>query len=131
MAISETPLWDRLPDDLKEFYRSVHNGWTYLADNAMGPLPIGDLELLTEKLDLDDDEVSRMPVFADAILPVFHNGAGDFLCLDLSKSKGDGWDAGILWWHEKPIEPEAADFWAVMNTWIEIFVENCDVREAH
>lgn len=129
LVSSEMPLWDRLPNDLQEFYRNAHNGWTYLVDNAMGPLPIGDLELLTEKLDLDEDEISSMPISPDMVLPVFHNGSGDFLCLDLSKSKGDGWDAGILWWHEKPTEPDAADFWAVMNSWIEIFLENCDVRQ--
>lgn len=128
VSADEMPLWRLLPDDLQYFYQHVHNGWTFFPANSMGPLPIGDFEMLTEKLDLHESELAAMPVDPAQVLQVFHNGAGDYLCLDLSKSEGDGSEAGILWWHEKPAEPEVVDFWAVMDSWIGIFLEEADRR---
>jgi len=50
------------------------------------------------------------------------------LCLDLSRSQGDGAAAGLIWWHENPVELEAVDFWGVMDAWIGIFLEEADRR---
>lgn len=38
--------------------------------------------------------------------------------------------ADTLWiaWHERPTELEHVDFWAAMNAWFEIFVEEADER---
>ncbi|WP_323123408.1 SMI1/KNR4 family protein [Burkholderia alba] len=128
LVSDDMPLWRAFPDDLRHFYQHVHNGWTFFPANSMGPLPIGDQSALTDKLDLSPSELKTLGVNPDLVWPVFHNGAGDYLCLDLRESAGDGSAAGRIWWHEEPTELEAVDFWAVMNAWIEIFVEEADKR---
>ncbi|WP_261316243.1 SMI1/KNR4 family protein [Burkholderia dolosa] len=117
-----------LPDDLRSFYQLAHNGWTFFPANSMGPLPIGDQTALTAKLDLTPDETRALGVNPDFVWTVFQNGGGDYLCLDLRDSAGDGSAAGRIWWHDNPAELEPVDFWAVMNAWFEIFVEDADRR---
>ncbi|HAY44576.1 MAG TPA: SMI1/KNR4 family protein [Micrococcaceae bacterium] len=127
-AENETQLWRALPDDLQYFYRNIHNGWTFFPTNSMGPLPIGDFGLLSE-FDLEPEDLRKMTVSPQQILRVFHNGSGDYLCLDLANSQGDGATAGILWSHENAGELERVDFWGVMDAWIGIFLEEADGRE--
>ncbi|MBY4767037.1 SMI1/KNR4 family protein [Burkholderia ambifaria] len=120
--------WCALPDSLRLFYENVHDGWTFFPANSMGPMPIGDQTALTDKLDLTTDETRKLGVNPDLVWTVFQNGSGDYLCLDLRDSAGDGSAVGRLWWHENPTELEPVDFWAVMNTWFEIFVDEADKR---
>nr|WP_057927492.1 hypothetical protein [Burkholderia ambifaria] len=56
----------------------------------------------------------------------FHNGSGDYRCLDLRDSAGDGSATGRLWRHENPTGLDPVDFRAVVNAWFEIFVEEAD-----
>ncbi|MFP3502613.1 SMI1/KNR4 family protein [Burkholderia sp. SIMBA_062] len=128
LVSDDMSLWRALPDDLRSFYQFTHNGWTFFPANSMGPMPIGDQTALTDKLDLTTDETRKLGVNPDLVWTVFQNGSGDYLCLDLRDSAGDGSAAGRLWWHENPTELEPVDFWAVMNAWFEIFVEEADKR---
>jgi hypothetical protein len=124
----DLPLWKALPDDLKRFYQDVHNGWTYIADNAMGPLPVGDLAMLDGVMDMSEAEIDRLSPSPRSTLRVFHNGTGSYICLDLAKSRGDGWNAGILWEPEEPENLQRVDFWAYLDGWMGIFFENARTR---
>ncbi|MBR8457263.1 SMI1/KNR4 family protein [Burkholderia dolosa] len=128
LVSDDMPLWRALPDDLRSFYQLTHNGWTFFPANSMGPLPIGDQTALTAKLDLTPDETRALGVNPDLVWTVFQNGGGDYLCLDLRDSAGDGSAAGRIGWHDNPAQLEPVDFWAVVNAWFEIFVEDADRR---
>ncbi|KVO08070.1 hypothetical protein WJ70_22965 [Burkholderia ubonensis] len=120
-------VWQSVPQDLRRFYSEAHNGWTFLASNAMGPLPLRDWRFLSEsQFDLDSDTIARMPVDPQQVVTVFHNGAGDYLCLNLADCNENGIASGLVYWHEKPTEPDFVDFWPAMNTWLSIFLENAD-----
>ncbi|MBN3771340.1 SMI1/KNR4 family protein [Burkholderia sp. Se-20378] len=136
--IGRAPLGERGPDDefpgtalpeaLRRFHRSVHDGWTFFPANSMGPLPLADQVVLADKLDLSPTETRKLGVNPDLVRAVFHNGGGDWLCVDSSDGAGSCNPAGRLWWHERPTELEPVDCWAVMNAWFEIFVDEADKR---
>ena len=70
---------------------------------------------------------SQLPlsVNIDHVLAVFHNGAGDYLCLHFPDT-GDATASGMIWWHEHPDTLEPVEFWGVLDAWIGIFVEEAD-----
>jgi hypothetical protein len=118
-------VWPRIPAQLRDFYLNVHNGWTFLSSNAMGPLPVEDWAFLSDdKFDIDEETAARMPCDINKVLTVFHNGGGDYLCLDFSAP--DGVATGLIWWHEEPDTPEVVDFWAYLDGWTSIFFEDAD-----
>ena len=120
-------VWQSVPRSLRRFYAEAHDGWTFLASNAMGPLPLQDWCFLSEnQFDLSPDTVSRMPMDPQHVVTVFHNGAGDYLCLNFAACDDDGTASGLIYWHEKPMEPDFVDFWPTMDTWLGIFMENAD-----
>ncbi|MDR0245382.1 MAG: SMI1/KNR4 family protein [Burkholderia sp.] len=115
-----------LPDELRDFCENVHDGWTFFPSNSMGPLPVGEQAALTGKLDLTPDEMRKLDASPDAVRIVFHNGGGDYLCVDSCDGNVD--EAGWIWWHGRPAELERVNLWAVMNAWFEIFIEEADER---
>lgn len=124
----DAPPWTALPEALRRFHQTVHDGWTFFPANSMGPLPLADQAALAGKLDLTPVEIRKLGVNPDLVRTVFHNGSGDWLCVDSSEAASGGNLAGWLWWHERPAELEPVDFWAVMNAWFEMFVEEADKR---
>jgi hypothetical protein len=122
------PIWDRIPARLRGFYTQLHDGWTFQPANSMGPLPIKDWAFLSDdKFDIADDTAHRLPIDTEKIVAVFHNGAGDYLCLNCA---GNGEASGVIWWHEDPENPEPVDFWGVLDAWVGIFLEEADPHGA-
>ncbi len=122
-------VWPRIPAQLRDFYLRIHNGWTFLPSNSMGPLPVQDWTWLSDdRFDIDDESAARMPCDISKVLTVFHNGGGDYLCLDFSAP--DGVATGLLWFHEEPEAPEMVDFWAYLDAWISIYFEDADAVAA-
>ncbi|NHZ81352.1 hypothetical protein F2P44_19025 [Massilia sp. CCM 8695] len=118
-------VWPRIPQQFRDFYTTVHNGWTFLSANSMGPLPVADWAYLSEdRFDIDDATAAAMPVDIGKVITVFHNGGGDYLCLDLSAP--DGVATGLIWWHDDPGHPEVVNFWAALDAWIGVFFEDVD-----
>ena len=104
-----------------EFYRRVHNGFTFFPAQSMGPQNIKDFSCVA---DLVDEEDTR---FAEKWLTLFSNGAGDYLAVDLAKPNEE---KGIIWWHENPLEPElGVDVFTIMDTWMSIFLEDTQQRD--
>ncbi|RQS25249.1 hypothetical protein DIE03_25935 [Burkholderia sp. Bp8992] len=79
---------------------------------------------MTDKLDLTPGEMRKLDVCPDFVRTMFHNGGGDYQCVDLRNGDASGW----IWWHARPTELERAELWAVMNAWFDIFVEGADER---
>jgi hypothetical protein len=118
------PIWDWVPAKFRDFYTQLHDGWTFLPANSMGPLPVEDWAFLSDdKFDIDDDTARRLPIDISRTVAVFHNGAGDYLCLNCV---GNGEATGVIWWHEDPENPEPVDFWGVLDAWVGIFLEEAD-----
>lgn len=122
-------VWARIPQQLRDFYTMVHKGWTFLSANSMGPLPVGDWAYLSaDRFDIDDETAAGMPVDIGKVLTVFHNGGGDYLCLDFSAP--DGIATGLIWWHDDPGHPDVVNFWAALDAWIGVFFEDVDSVQA-
>jgi len=120
------PVWNRIPAKLREFYTQLHDGWTFLPANSMGPLPLEDWAFLADdKFDIDDETARAMPIDIGKTVTVFHNGAGDYLCLHCADD-GVPEASGYIWWHEDPGNPEPVDFWGVLDAWVGIFLEEAD-----
>ena len=118
----------QLPPGFADFYRHVHDGWTFFPTQSMGPLSLDEQSMLIDKLDVAPGNTRSSGIRAEHIRCVFHNGAGDYLCLDLRESRDEGCAAGRIWWHEDPEKLEAVDFWPTMDAWIGIFLEEADRR---
>lgn len=114
-------IWARLPLKLREFYSTLHNGWTELSSDSMGPLPLQDIEFLAG-YDWSDDwpeEVNTLPFRLENVAAVFGNGGGDSLCLDLSLSQEVIEAHALCWWHEDVLEPDLdINFWDLLDGWI-------------
>ncbi|MFP5392566.1 MAG: SMI1/KNR4 family protein, partial [Gammaproteobacteria bacterium] len=119
-------VWERVPVALRAFYLNLHDGWTFLPADSMGPLPLADWAFLSDdKFDIDVATSRAMPADPCTVLTVFHNGAGDYLCLNFSDDSQPE-ATGLIWWHEDPSNPEHVDFWGVLDVWIGIFLEDAD-----
>jgi hypothetical protein len=121
-------LWDRIPARLRDFYTRLHDGWTFLPANSMGLLPMADWPFLSDdRFNIDEKTASAMGLDIAKVAAVFHNGAGDYLCLNFGDSRAPE-ASGLIWWHEDPAKPEPVDFWGVLDAWVGIFLEEADRR---
>ena len=107
-----------MPVGLLGFYGVLHNGWTEVASNALGPIPIEQCYTLSEgEWELDEDiDISKLNL--DKFLVVFNNGGSGYLCADLQHPE----DNCLIWWNDdSPLKQSS--FWGVMDSWIEIGFE--------
>lgn len=105
---------------LSEFYKGVHNGFTFHPSHSMGPQKISDCTYISELIDEESTD------FAAKWLTILSNGGGDYLAIDLNNLTDSN---GIIWWHEQPMEPETGKgVFGVMDTWISIFLEDTLLR---
>ena len=105
-----------IPGRIFDFYSKLHNGFGFYIGMTMGPSPVEDFICVQ---DLCDEDLSFLP----RLVSFFSSGAGDYLAMGMVSER----EIAYVWWHEEPTRPEVdIDFWAVMNTWMAIFLENCD-----
>lgn len=123
-------VWKHLPPRLQEFYLSLHDGWTELSSEAMGPLPLAEIELLSDQgWELEPGDEARLPFRLDQVLTVFRNGGGDLLGLDFGSGAPE--DHALAWWHEEPLAPDVnQNLWALMDGWISGQMEDVDRQSA-
>ena len=119
-------LWKHLPPRLQEFYLTLHDGWTELSSDALGPLPLADMELLSDQdWEMEPGQAETLPFRLDQVLTVFRNGGGDLLGLDFGSGAPE--DHALAWWHEEPLAPDVnQNFWALMDGWISGQLEDVD-----
>lgn len=115
MTIPVSEAWNRLPADFRRFYDVLHNGWYYLASNAMGPSPVEDFFFLNDLEwgileDIDDPGCDLKDLIA-----VYTNGMGGYVALSVDRrSHGD-----VLWWKDRPPRKNV-DALAIIDAWTEI-----------
>ncbi|AHC82908.1 SMI1/KNR4 family protein [Pseudomonas shirazica] len=110
-----------LPARFQDFYRDVHNGYTFFPARSMGPQSLGDQSRVSNLVDEEDDS------FAERWITVFSNGGGDYVAVDGDK---DNDTEGLIWWHEDPMVPELGiDIFEVMDTWMATFLEDTKPRD--
>ena len=108
-----------LSGDLKRFYCTLHDGFGFYIGCTMGPSRAEDFVCIE---DLCDEVIPTLP----NLVGFFSSGAGDYLAVELKSSA----DEGYIWWHEKPESPDKnINVWAVMDTWMSIFLENSGSNE--
>lgn len=122
-------IWSCLLPGLQQFYRELHDGWTQLGSDAMGPLPVEDIEYLSDQdCELTPEEEARLPFRLSDVLTVFGNGGGDLLGLDLTHGVSASESHALAWWHEEPLAPMLnKNFWGLMGAWIGGQVEDVDL----
>jgi hypothetical protein len=109
-----------LNGDLKRFYCNLHDGFGFYIGCTMGPSRTEDFVFIE---DLCDETIPGLP----SLVGFFSSGAGDYLALELKLSANEAY----IWWHEKPEFPDKnIDMWAVMDTWMSIFLENSDSNDS-
>ncbi len=123
--------WSCLLPGLQQFYRELHDGWTQLSSNSMGPLPVKDIKYLSDwDWELEPDEEARLPFRLSNVITVFGNGGGDILGLDLTHGVSASEDRALAWWHEEPLAPMLnKNFWGLMDGWIGGQVEDVDLAQ--
>jgi len=105
----------KIPGDIFNFYQELHNGFTFYPVHSMGLLP------LEEQPELRDLYDGFCPALVKDAIGIFHNGAGDYLSIRSSSNSQNA----FIWWHEEPEKPETPlDFWAIMDNWMSIFLED-------
>ncbi len=118
---TETFQFKHLPSRLQDFYREVHDGYTFYPARSMGPQRLADQSRVSELVDEADDS------FAAGWITVFSNGSGDYVAVNADSH--DDSDA-LIWWHENPAAPELdIDVFRVMDAWMKIFLEDTQPRE--
>ena len=124
-------IWTQLFPGLKKFYSDLHNDWVCLPANSLGPLPVENIERLSDQdWDLEPDDERKLPFRLDEVLTVFSNGGGDYLGLDVGKGVSASEDHALAWWHEEPLTPDIdLNFWALMDGWICGQMEDVDRAE--
>lgn len=128
---SKKGVWEKLPPKLQNFYAHLYDGWTELSSNAIGPLPIKDIEFLSDQdWDIEARDKGKLPFQLNEVVTVFNNGAGDLIGLDVRQGVAEAEAHALVWWHEEPLHPDVnLDFWALMNAWISSQVEDVDLAQ--
>lgn len=110
-----------LPGRLQDFYREVHNGYTYFPTRSMGPQRLNEQSLVSDLVDDEDDS------FAKNWITLFSNGGGDYVAVEAGNNDNT---EGLIWWHEEPATPELGiDIFEIMDAWMAIFLEDTKPRK--
>jgi len=109
-----------LPQKLKAFYTTLHDGFGFYIGYTMGPSRFEDFVSIK---DLCDEDYPALP----DMVGVFSSGAGDYLSLAEPPAEVEA----FIWWHEEPDVPTRnIDLWDVMDSWMSIFLENSDSNDS-
>lgn len=112
---------NHLPGRLQDFYREVHDGYTFFPARSMGPQCLSDQSRVCKLTDEEDCS------FAENWITVFSNGGGDYVAVEADKQNST---EGLIWWHEEPTSPELdIDIFEIMDAWMAIFLEDTKTRE--
>lgn len=118
---AKQPLWNKLRRNIREVYENLHNGWYYFASQSMGISPVENiLNLADEDWGiLEEIDVNSLPFKLKNCLGIFHNGMGDYVCVDVD-SKDE--KSGFIWWHTKAPKLDI-EFWGVVDEWTKMGIE--------
>lgn len=112
--------WDKIPSTIRNFYRTVHNGFYFYASQSMGLVPLENVTFF------DDDEwgiieelEEPLQIDLQTTFGFFKSGMGGYVAVDYKNSNNDN---ATLWWMNK--EPRYnMNFWDIVDEWIVIGFE--------
>jgi hypothetical protein len=114
--------WDKIPDNFRDIYNNLHNGWCYFASQSNGLSFVENLFLLDE-MDwgiLEELDIKKMPFNLKNCIPFFSNGMGAYVCYDLNSSNDE---QGFIWYHDKSPKLDI-EIWPVIDEWTKMSIEN-------
>ncbi|MBZ9558061.1 MULTISPECIES: hypothetical protein [unclassified Modicisalibacter] len=104
--------WPALPEQLRKFYDTLHNGWFYLASGSMGLSPVEDFFFLDEdEWQILEELETPLPNLSKTV-SVYTNGMGGYVCLELTTYQPEC----LLWWKSNPPVLNL-DLWPVVDSW--------------
>ncbi|MEX2948704.1 SMI1/KNR4 family protein [Staphylococcus warneri] len=105
---------ETLPNDLKEFYQEVHNGFYFFPGKFMGLQEIKDVEVMSE---YDWGVISDLDIHIDFNLDdyiiIFATGMGGYIVV---KAHNDNSNAIIWFDDDEPIYDE--NIWDILDEWL-------------
>lgn len=102
----------RTPIELQQFFRTLHNGWNYFASRSMGLSPLNHWFMMDQYDWGLLDDIGPSPIDLGRSLAVFTNGMGGYVCFEFLN---DATRAHL--WFAKQAPRLNVDFWAVVDTW--------------
>ena len=129
----ETETVSKFPPLLRSIYNHLHDGWAFIPGESAGFQPLDYCSLLNDdKFDIDEKVAKSYEFNTADVLTIYHNGAGDYLCLNLSRdNQTDDKAEGIIWWHEEPENPsEEGNFYEAFDAWFYFAVETAELNSA-
>jgi hypothetical protein len=104
-----------LPSELASFYYSLHNGFTYLPANSMGPLNLKEAFVLSAYPGDDVRKKIGRDIDLSKFLAILNNGAGDFLCINKNGET-------MIVWHDEDKAEFDIEYWDTLDNWVDIFL---------
>ena len=105
-------LWQQLNPRLNAFYRELHNGWQYFANESLGLSPVEKCFALSKHDWGILEQLDTVPIDLKQSLAIFSNGMGDYICQTFENNK----EHTFLWFHDQ--EPKYnLDLWPLVDTW--------------
>ena len=107
--------WNSIPESLKNFYSSIHNGFYYYAGQNMGILPVQKITCMNEyDWEIIEDLKLDIPFSMKSTYIFFETGMGGYVLLDTQKYRSEN---SIVWFsRRKPICNK--NFWDIVDEWI-------------
>ena len=108
--------WDKIPDSVRKFYESVHNGFVYFASQAMGLVPLEMVTFFDDEWGIIEELKEPIQIDLKTTFGFFKSGMGGYVAIDYNNCQNDN---ATLWWVNK--QPKYnVNFWDVVDEWIVI-----------
>lgn len=136
LHISEESMSIELPEDVKQSYR-IHDGQSNIAPPLMGEWRLLSLKSIKKQWELMKELADKGQLTAKATsdgkvqaewwnckwIPIAHNGAGDFHCLDLDPTPNGSVGQMICFWH---MSEERKVIASSFQIWLKEFAEDLE-----
>jgi hypothetical protein len=114
------PHWNKMPREIRRFYKYLHNGFYYFASVSMGLLPFNSIMYLGEyEWGILEEIPGKLEINLQSSYGLFGNGMGAYVAVDLQNCKNF---RATLWSAKEPPKYDL-NFWDVVDDWIRIGFE--------
>ena len=106
--------WDKIPSTIRNFYRTVHNGFYFYASQSMGLVPLENVTFDDDEWGIIEELEEPLQIDLQTTFGFFKSGMGGYVAVDYKNSNNDN---ATLWWTNK--EPRYnMNFWDIVDEWI-------------
>ncbi|EIT83734.1 hypothetical protein A374_18980 [Fictibacillus macauensis ZFHKF-1] len=113
--------WVEIPETIRKFYQTVHNGFYFYASHSMGLVPLEDVTFFNEdEWSIIEELEEPLQLNLQTTFGFFKSGMGGYVAVDYENNKSDH---AILWWtYKQPIYN--VNFWDIVDEWTVIGFED-------